>query len=281
MKRINRVWWQITGLTLLNFPFIERLSFSWLPVCALNCYSCPIAQGACPIGTIQHFLVIGAIPLLALGFVGLWGIIAGRFWCGNVCPFGFFQDLLGKLRRRKIRIPHALEYGKYLSLVLLVVILPPILKEPFFCTLCPAGTLEAGIPIVSQAWYEAKFASADVLFSPNFGIIAMVGWWFWMKIGILVAYIAASVVIRRPFCRTTCPLGALFGLFNRISILVHPKTGTEPGKKPRYNLKNCPVHITHPDQVDSSSCIKCRECYPTPYSPPKSPTIQSDTADQR
>jgi len=203
--RIKRIWWQITGVILFNFPFIERLTFGWLPVPVLNCYACPLAQGACPIGTIQHFLVIGTLPLFAVGVVGIFGIIAGRFYCSHLCPFGFLQDLLGRITRKKIRIPHFLEYGKYATLVLFMLILPPIVKEPFFCTLCPAGSLEAGIPIVTKEWIGARFGTADP-FGIDTGVLSMVGWWFWFKIGLLVTVIAGAVFIRRPFCRTACPL---------------------------------------------------------------------------
>ncbi len=261
--KINRIWWQITGVILFNFPFIERLTFAWLPVPVLNCYACPLAQGACPIGTIQHFLVIGAIPLFAVGVVGIFGTLAGRFYCSHLCPFGFFQDLLARLTSFKARLPHFLRYGKYVVLVLLVLILPPIVDEPFFCTLCPAGTLEAGIPIVARDWLELHFGPPDP-FGLDTGVLGMVGWWFWFKVGILVFVIATAVFIRRPFCRTACPLGAIFGLFNRISLFVHPPKEKSAENKSRYLLKNCPVHIVKPGEVDSANCIKCRECYVHP-----------------
>ncbi|MFA6470936.1 MAG: 4Fe-4S binding protein [Candidatus Latescibacterota bacterium] len=258
ISRIRRVWWQASWAILFNFPFLAPLTFAWLPVPALNCYACPLAQGACPIGTLQHFLVIASIPFFTIGVIAAFGALAGRFYCSHLCPFGFFQDLLGRITQKKYRLPSYAGYGKYLSLVLLALILPPIVKEPFFCTLCPAGSLEAGIPIAARAWAEKHFA-AEQIFGGGFGILNMIGWWFWFKIGILAAMIGAAIVTRRPFCRTACPMGAILGLFNRISLLVHP-----PGDntdRPKYNLRNCPVGITHPDHVDSHNCIKCRECY--------------------
>ncbi len=263
MGGVKRIWWQISAFFILNFPFVGSMALPWLPVPALNCYSCPLAQGACPIGTIQHFLVIGMIPFFALGVIGLFSAAAGRFWCSHVCPFGFLQDILGKIRSRKIRLPRYAEYGKYITLILFVLVLPPIIKEPFFCTLCPAGTLEAGLPIVIREWYTVKFGEVTA-FSMGSAILNMIGWWFWMKIGLLAAVIGGSVFIKRPFCRTACPLGAIFGLFNRISLFVHPPKEKREAEKPRYYLKTCPVHINHPKDVDSPSCIKCRECYRHP-----------------
>ena len=253
----GKIWWQISAVIILNFPFIQRLSCAWLPVPALNCYACPLAQGACPLGTIQHFLVIGTIPFFAMGAVILFGIIAGRFYCSHICPFGFLQDMLKKMSKINLRIPFRLEYLKYASLIILAIVLPVIVKEPFFCTLCPAGTLEAGIPIVGGEWLKVKFSSGDT-FSSGFGILSMIGWWFWFKLGLLAAIILMAIFMKRPFCRMFCPLGAIFGLFNRLSFFIHPQPDT-PGQV--YHLKSCPVGIIDKNNVDSPSCIKCRECY--------------------
>ena len=257
--KINRIWWQIAGVIIFNTPFIGPNHYAFLTVPVLNCYACPLAQGACPIGTIQHFLVIGAIPLLALGVIGLFALVAGRFYCSHLCPFGFFQDLLGRISRKKYRLPHWAGYGKYASLVVLALILPPILKEPFFCTLCPAGTLEAGIPILIDAWLDTHFGSPEI-FGSKSAILDMAGWWFWFKVGILAGMIYLSIVIRRPFCRMACPLGATLGLLNRISFFIHPPVEKQIAGK-GYYLKGCPVHIVRPGDVDSHNCIKCEQCY--------------------
>jgi polyferredoxin len=261
LANIRRFWFQAAGTILFNFPFIGRLTLAWCPAPVLNCYACPIAQVSCPIGSLQHFLVIGSLPLFVVGLTAAFGMLAGRFTCSHFCPFGFFQDLLARITRWKWRIPSFLGYGKYLSLVLLALILPPIVKEPFFCTLCPAGSLEAGIPIVTQAWVEKRLGAAEI-FGSSFGILSMIGVWFWFKISLLAAMIAAAVVIRRPFCRMACPLGAILGLFNRLSLFIHPRP--EDDGSLRLNLRNCPVGIIHPHQVDSHHCIKCRGCYSRP-----------------
>ena len=49
----------------------------------LNCYSCPGAVGACPIGAIQA--VVGSrkgFPFLVVGWLALIGVLLGRFVCG-------------------------------------------------------------------------------------------------------------------------------------------------------------------------------------------------------
>jgi polyferredoxin len=261
-NKIKRIWWQITGAFLFNIPYALPNFCAFLPVPVLNCYACPLAQGACPVGTFQHFLVIGSLPLLVIGVIGIFGLMAGRFYCGHLCPFGFLQELVGRISSQKYRLPDWAGYGKYLSLVAFAVILPPLVKEPFFCTLCPAGSFEAGIPIVSGAWFESHFSSAD-MFGFKSSILGMVGWWFWFKMGILAVTLALMVYVKRPFCRMACPLGAVLGLFNRISLLVHPPLEKQLTGK-GYYLKDCPVHITHPNDVDSHNCIKCRQCFHGP-----------------
>ena len=65
----------------------------------LNCYSCPGAVGACPIGSLQGFLsgLKFRFPYYVLGFLIFFGALLGRAVCGFLCPFGFFQELLHKI----------------------------------------------------------------------------------------------------------------------------------------------------------------------------------------
>ena len=54
----------------------NALLFPWfkaLPCPALNCYGCPFAIFACPIGTLQNFVVIRQVPLYTLGLLGVIG----------------------------------------------------------------------------------------------------------------------------------------------------------------------------------------------------------------
>ena len=128
----------------------------------LNCYSCPGAIGACPIGSLQAALVASdqRLPLYIIGTILAFGALLGRTVCGWLCPFGFIQDLLDKVPLPKIRKgawSRAFSWGKYVILFGLVIVAPIVLLNatgigtPAFCAyLCPAGTLEAGIPLVAM-----------------------------------------------------------------------------------------------------------------------------------
>ena len=126
----------------------------------LNCYSCPGALGACPLGALQSTLSSGRAKtaLYVLGFLMLTGAALGRFVCGWLCPFGLVQDLLHKIPfvRKLRRLPGEpwLRRIKYLLLAGFVILLPLFAVDafgqgsPWFCKyICPSGTLLAGWPL--------------------------------------------------------------------------------------------------------------------------------------
>ena len=178
----------------------------------LNCYSCPAATGACPIGAVQA--VIGSskfkFTYYITGFFILLGVLLGRFICGFLCPFGWFQDLLHKIPCKKFSTARLkpLRYLKYFILIVFVILLPMLVTnsigmgDPFFCKyICPAGTLEAALPLLST----------NPFLKQNLGML------FNWKLFLLLVTVIASIVIYRPFCRFICPLGAFYSLFNKLS----------------------------------------------------------------
>ena len=180
----------------------------------LNCYSCPGALGACPIGALQTTLGkrSGNFPFYVLGTLTLFGVFCGRLLCGFVCPFGFIQDLLYKIPTKKIKMPKRIDrpsrWLKYVVLAVFVVALPLFAKgdygvsAPWFCKyICPAGTLEGGIPLVAS----------------NESLKRLVGVLFNWKCAVLAVIVIASIFIGRFFCRYLCPLGAFYALFNKFT----------------------------------------------------------------
>ncbi len=226
---------------------------------ALNCYSCPSAIGACPIGALQSGLSSVRLHLAAaqkqfglyvLGFLTIVGSLVGRLPCGWLCPFGLFQELVRRQNWRGFKLPRFLTNFRYLVLVLFVILLPLIIIDEFglgqtwFCKwICPAGTLEAGIPLV--------------LLNPN--IRAQVGFMFSWKMGILLLFIILMLFIDRPFCRTTCPLGAIWGLFNQAS-LFQMAVDEERCTQCLACQKICPVDINPSVTPNSPACIRCLRC---------------------
>ncbi|MCD6359051.1 MAG: 4Fe-4S binding protein [Dehalococcoidia bacterium] len=242
LSKVKRWCVQLAFLVIFNSYFFQGLKR--LPCLTLNCHACPLANFACPIGSIQHFGTIRRFPFYTLGIVGIVGLLIGRLACGWFCPFGFLQDLLYKIKVKKIttsnRYASWIKYGVF---AVLVVIAPILTSETLFCKLCPAGALEAGIPVV--------------LLNPE--IRWLIGWHFWAKIAILVAFLIAMAHIKRPFCRFVCPMGTLYSLFNRVSVVkltVDKDKCIECGKCKQV----CPMDIAVYLDANSPHCIRCMEC---------------------
>ena len=222
----------------------------------LNCYSCPGAVGSCPLGSLQAVLTgrTHKFPFYVLGFLLLFGALFGRLVCGWLCPFGLVQDLLHKIpfvkKLRRLPGERALRYLKYAVLVGFVIVLPLVVLDivgqgqPWFCKyICPSGTLFAGIPLIAS----------------NPPLRAALGWLFTWKAAILLALVLLSIVLWRPFCRYLCPLGAIYGLFNPVSVYrfrIDEDRCTDCGACKAA----CKLDIDVRRTPNSAECVRCSAC---------------------
>ncbi len=236
-----RVFFQAGALLFYNSSFL--FSYESCPVPGLNCYACPIAGGACPIGSLQHFMVLRRIPFFLIGFFLMIGALVGRMVCGWVCPIGWLQEVMYRVKTKKVAVNYKpLRYLKYLILLVLVLVIPFISGEPWFSKLCFVGTIQAGIPLV--------------LTDQN--LRGMIGTLFYLKLITTALTLTSFFLIKRPFCRFICPLGATYSLFNPISYarLEVEKSCTGCGKC----RETCPVEISVYEEPNSPECIRCLKC---------------------
>lgn len=236
---------QLGMLMVLNASFIPWLN-PWLkriPCTTLHCHACPAATFACPIGSLQNSGTLRAAPFYVLGILGITGVLVGRLSCGWFCPFGFLQDQLHRIKTPKFEFNYNIGWIRYAVLILLVGIVPIITNELWFCKLCPAGTLEAGIP---RAITEDHVRS-------------QIGWFFGLTIVMLAALLGAMIVIKRPFCRFVCPLGAIYSPFNRHSVM-QLEVDHQSCIKCGQCQDVCPVDIDITEDANSYECIRCLEC---------------------
>ncbi|MEG1525029.1 MAG: 4Fe-4S binding protein [Clostridia bacterium] len=262
VKRHARLLVQIGFMVLTNGNFkgfaegrIYTGNTKHICVPGLNCYSCPGALGACPIGSLQA--VEGSrfrVSFYVVGLLVVFGAVLGRFVCGWFCPFGLVQDLFHKIpSSRKIKkLPgdRVLRYGKYVILAVLVVLLPSIIRDafgiadPWFCKyLCPSGTLMGGIPLV--------------LANPS--LQDAVGGLFWWKMGLLVFLLVLSILVWRPFCRYLCPLGVIYGFFNPIAV-VHYDIDREKCTGCGACQRACKLDLCTYQTPNSRECVRCGDC---------------------
>lgn len=235
----------------------------------LNCYSCPAASASCPLGAIQNALAgtNTKLPYYVFGILLLYGFLFGRWICGFLCPFGLIQDLLHKIKTPKIkknRLTRTASYFKYVLLAFMVIALPLqyALKNfplPGFCKyICPSGTLLGAGGLLSN--------------EKNTDLFGMLGPLFTWKFCLLVVFIVGSIFIYRFFCRFFCPMGALYGLFNKISWLgmkVDQPKCTNCG----LCVGQCGMDIRHVGDHECISCGKCVNVCPTGAISYKGPKI--------
>lgn len=221
----------------------------------LNCYSCPGAITACPLGSIQNALAESKTktPTYVFGIILLYCIILGRTICGYLCPAGLLQELLYKIKTPKLKksqVTRILSYTKYVILFILVIGVPLMyaLQEnnmpvPGFCKyICPIGTFEGGVFLLIP--------------SSNSDYYGMLGALFSWKFLVMLIIILAAIFIYRVFCRFLCPLGALYGLFNKLSII-----GIKVDKEKCSDCHAC-INVCKMDvkEVGDHECINCGEC---------------------
>ena len=222
-----------------------------------NCYSCPGAIGACPLGSLQNAL--GSLDHTAgwymMGILLLFGITLGRTICGWICPLGLLQELLHKIPTPKLRknsITRALSYLKYVILLVFAVGLPLWyglkydIPLPGFCKyICPAGTFEGAISLLSAPSNRGLFGQLGILFTRKFIVLLVIS--------------LACVFCYRSFCRFICPLGAIYSLFNRFCIVgvrVDESKCTHCG----MCTARCGMDVRH---VGDHECIHCARCMDT------------------
>ena len=255
---IQAFWALVTNSYLVGFlqGKIYKGKLKNFCVPGLNCYSCPGALGTCPIGAMQA--VIGSWNFKAAfyvsGFLMLIGALMGRFVCGWLCPFGLIQDLLHKIpffkKIETFKGDRLLRKLKYVILIVFVILLPMFLVDilgqgaPYFCKLiCPAGTLEGGIPLVLM----------------NQSMQGALGWLYAWKNALLAITIILSILIYRPFCKYICPLGAIYAVFNPIAVFryrVEKEKCTDCG----LCAKVCKMQINPVENPNHPECIRCGVC---------------------
>ncbi len=254
-RRLFQIGALVISNSYLGSVFFSRIYQGWFKgVCVpfMNCYGCPLAMVSCPIGTLQHFVIIKAFPLMLVGLLGIIGLTVGRMTCGWLCPFGFFQEMLYKIKTKKFFPDKAWSYSKYVVLVGLTLLVAFWVGEPWFCKLCPVGTLEAGIPMV--AWNPG----GDI-FTEGGSIVSRVGTLFYFKILILLALIAAAILVRQPFCRYACPLGAIWSVFNKLSLFRLKVNGGACAFLEDCH-QTCPTYVDVHRDANDGDCIRCLEC---------------------
>lgn len=253
-KILQVIAFGFSNVHLLNFKGGRIYQGKWKVFCnpGLNCYSCPAASFACPIGALQ---AVGgsrdfSFSFYVTGLLLAFGVVFGRAVCGFLCPFGLLQELLHKIPSPKWKLKKVFLSIKYIVLVVFVLLLPIAVTDymgmgkPAFCQyICPAGTLEGGA----------------FLLAAHEGLRKSIGALFTLKMAILLATILGCILIYRFFCRILCPLGAIYGLFNKISIY-HLEVDEHKCNGCGKCSRACKMEVNPVKKPQSAECIRCGDC---------------------
>jgi len=165
-------------------------------------------------------------------------ILAGRFYCGWLCPFGVFLEFLGNLNRNKISVPCEIDpWLRSIKYQILFIIL-------FIVSVTPISTHAASIIGVIEP------------FGTFFKLMGSIPAWIFLALVLIFSFF-----IPRAYCKYLCPLGALLALFTLIFSFI--KTAVTGQKFPRHYKKYCPMDAIRYTKVfkelraDNNECIRC------------------------
>lgn len=231
---------------------------------------------------------------IVFGVVIVSAIVLGRTFCGWICPFGLYNDLMTRLRKA-LNIKHRNLSDKFnerfhqLSYVILALIIilsvlfasqaltgtqlvPGTEKGGFvynylsapFCQVCPMKPLcllaQTGVGLMKVEWVTANTT----------GIFHELGYYLTSTNLIIFGIVtAAAFFFRRSWCRI-CPLGGMIALFNRFPPFkwisgVRLEKSEEKCTKCGICKRVCPTQVKEvyeqkSGDVASSQCIYCLRC---------------------
>ncbi len=253
MPRLRRPWTFARRLTALAFATLlvlgSRAWFPWFRGTTTGTRLCDAVALSDPLAALEQTLATrhthaellwGAAILVAVG------VVLGPVFCGWVCPLGLVLDLNDDLRRRLrgwgVRLPEWRWPGSVRFVVLgLTAGLSFGLGWPVFQTVSPIN-----------------FVVWGALFEPVRWLLVVVA------VVALVEHFAP-----RLWCRSLCPLGALYSLLGRFALLrvrLDPETA---GRTPcRQCTTQCPLGIRVMEDyslrqranVDHPDCTRCGNC---------------------
>jgi ferredoxin len=221
----------------------------------------------------------------AAGILGA-ALLLGRFFCGFICPFGTIHHMATvikpRLKGRRIEEANRKTPSRRIKYFMLIAFLLSALfglnatgwMDPIsflFRSLALAVLPGLGIGLKSlfdlMAQSDVKLLnlisySAEYLVSPVFGygyLSFQTGW----VIGALFLLILFLNRIRPRFwCRSLCPLGALFGVCSRFSVLVLDKAPDRCTDCNRCARRCQGAASPKPDQQwEPAECLLCLNCY--------------------
>jgi polyferredoxin len=210
----------------------------------------------------ETYYVNIVIPLFVFIFLV---VLLGRVWCGWLCPIGFLQNVLLRIRKR-LNIPYK-EISPKMTIVLNQTAYALLFLISFI-------SFSVGVTFLGINNFFSRAELPFEMVAPPRPITVfiqqLIGWESWnAQVPLPAIFVALMVVvlsfkIRHLWCRI-CPAGAMMSLLNRRALISIQKDGTKCTKC-RICLRACPMDIEEiyeekeKDNVTNATCIHCYRC---------------------
>jgi len=283
-----------------------------LPVPILACFYASGRTVTCPIWQIQAYVFpfwnysrgyevwysTSGLEKLAIvfGLVIVMSLVLGRFFCGWLCPFGLYMDLIIRIRkvfgRRHLSFSEktntALRQLRYVIIAIFLVLsvifssyaifgiqlipgtrpgteanIVSYINEPF-CLVCPMRPLcvlvECALGYMN--WSYVSQIAYGPMYVAGFYVTSI-------NLAVLISVTILAFAFRRFWCRI-CPLGGLTALFSTFTpfkqfALIRLHKNEEKCTKCGVCKRVCPTQVTEVydkkgGDVTVSGCMLCFRC---------------------
>jgi len=297
----------VIGTEILGRPFPDGLSVPVLacwypsgrtvtcPVWQMQAYLYPFWETGIGFGWGIIYTTIGLERLaIVLGLVILMAILLGRAFCGWICPFGFYMDLLSYIRRafrrpyRKLpdKVNVALRQLRYVIIAIFMILSVILGSQAIFGVQLVPGTERGGYlysyasapycqvcpmrPLCVLCEVAIGAMNSTFVFSHTKGLFYEAGYYITsINMAVLLFATISALAYRRLWCRI-CPVGALTGLFSRFppfkkASFLRLDKDKEKCTKCGICKRVCPpqireVYEKEGGDVTTSACILCLRC---------------------
>jgi len=181
------------------------------------------------------------------------GLVAGRAFCGWMCPVGAVQEWLAKLSRKMFGDKPHIRGKRTKGLFPLRISIKAdqylrVMKYLILAVILWVSTFSIIPPLHNICPTRAVFS-----FQLNSGLL----------ISVLIVFVLTSLAIERVWCKYLCPFEAFLGMFNKIAPLRLRVDDTRCNDCGRCDIE-CSMGIEKvPENLSDAECIRCLECLNT------------------
>jgi polyferredoxin len=170
---------------------------------------------------------------LLAGIVVVSTVLWGRVYCGRICAFGAFTQLMDSIlpARWRVNVPRALERR--------------------------ASLIKYGILAGAIVYFVATDDPLIYPYIEPFWMFGLQGKTPALWVG-LTALLLATVFVRNAYCRFLCPVGAALGLLSKLTVF-RIKRWSECNTC-RICEKKCEWGAIRGPQIVLTECVRCDDC---------------------